>query len=208
MSRVVDRGAIFAGWVGIAMAAVIVVSFMLVIPIEPVVWLMSPFAGILIGYYANAKSERVAGPWGRILANAAYAGLVTALSLTLLLTGIKALFFVADNGYRDVSLGGTVDCTGGADCVYKRYLGEPDGPARLEAQGVTDTASFTRYYWEQQLQTAATLFVVTFAGSLAGGVLYGVLRPKPRKASAGGGAADTATAGAAAVSGDGGSPEG
>ncbi len=200
MSRVIDRGAIFAGWVGMAMAAVIVVSFMLVIPIEPVVWLMSPFAGILIGYYANAKSERVGGPWSRILANAAYAGLVTALTLTLLLTGIKALFFLADNGYRDVSLGGTVDCTGGADCVYQRYLDEPDGAARLEAQGVTDTASFTRYYWEQQLQTAATLFVVTLAGGLAGGVLYGVLRPKPKKGATGTAGAEGA-AGAAGVAG-------
>ncbi len=180
MSRVIDRGAVFAGWVGMAMAAVIVVSFLLVIPIEPVIWFMSPFAGILMGYYANARSERRAGPWVRILANAAYAGAVTALTLTLLLLGTKAIFFVADSGYRDVSLGGTVDCTGGADCVYRRYLGEPDGPARLEAQGVTDVASFTRFYWEQQLGTAATVLVVTFAGSLAGGLLYGVLRPRPR----------------------------
>jgi hypothetical protein len=182
MSRVVDRGAVFAGWVGMAMAAVIVVSFLLVIPIEPVIWFMSPFAGILIGYYANARSERRGGPWSRIIANAAYAGVVTALTLTLLLVGTKAIFFAFDSGYRDISLGGTVDCTGGADCVYERYLSEPDGRARLEAQGVTDTASFTRYYWEQQLQTAATLFVVTFAGSLAGGVLYGVMRPRPKQA--------------------------
>jgi len=180
MSRFVDRGAVFAGWVGMAMAAVIVVSFLLVIPIEPVIWFMSPFAGILIGYYANARSERSAGPWGRILANAAYAGVVTALTLTLLLLGTKAIFFAFDSGYRDISLGGTVDCTGGADCVYQRYLDEPDGRAQLEAQGVTDVGSFTAYYWGQQLQTSATLFIVTFAGSMAGGLLYGVMRPRPR----------------------------
>jgi len=184
MSRFVDRGAVFAGWVGMAMAAVIVVSFLLVIPIKPVIWFMSPFAGILIGYYANARSERREGPWGRILANAAYAGVVTALTLTLLLLGTKAIFFAFDSGYRDISFGGTVDCTGGADCVYQRYLDEPDGRAQLEAQGVTDVGSFTAYYWGQQLQTSATLFVVTFAGSMAGGLLYGVMRPRPR-ASAG-----------------------
>jgi hypothetical protein len=186
MSRVVDRGAIFAGWVGMAMAAVIVVSFLLVIPIEPVIWFMSPFAGILIGYYANARSERRAGPWSRILANAAYAGAVTALTLTLLLVGTKAIFFVFDSGYRDIGLGGTVDCTGGADCVYQRYVDEPDGRAQLEAQGVTDVGSFTAYYWGQQLQTSATLFVVTFAGSIAGGLLYGVMRPRPKSPSSAG----------------------
>ena len=178
MTRFVDRGAVFAGWVGLAMAAVIAVSFLLVIPIEPVVWFMSPFAGILIGYYANSRSDRRAGPWSRILANAAWAGLVTALSLVLLVGATKSLFFFADSGYRDVSLGGPVECSSGPGCVYARYLAEPDGPASLEAQGVTDTASFTRYYWTQQASTLGTLFVVTFLGAIGGGLLYGVLRPR------------------------------
>jgi hypothetical protein len=178
VTRFVDRGAVFAGWVGLAMAAVIAVSFLLVIPIEPVIWFMSPFAGILIGYYANSRSDRRAGPWSRILANAAWAGLVTALSLVLLVGATKALFFFADSGYRDASLGGPVTCASGPDCVYARYLAEPNGPASLEAQGVTDTASFTRYYWTQQASTLGTLFLVTFLGGIGGGLLYGVLRPK------------------------------
>jgi hypothetical protein len=62
VSRFVDRGAIFAGWVGVGMAMTIAVSFLLVIPIEPVFWLMSPLAGLLIGYYANARADRLAGP--------------------------------------------------------------------------------------------------------------------------------------------------
>jgi hypothetical protein len=180
VTRFLDRGAILAGWVGVGMAAVIVVSFLLVIPIEPVIWLMSPFAGILIGYYANARSDRQAGPWSRILANAAYAGLVTALTLTLLLTGIKALFFVADSGYRDARLGGPISCSQGPDCVYRRYLAEPDGPERMAQAGIADVDDFTRYYWEQQLNTAAVLFAVTFVGGILGGVLYGVLRPRGR----------------------------
>jgi len=180
VTKVLDRGAILAGWVGVGMAAVIVASFLLVIPIEPVIWLMSPFAGILIGYYANARSDRRAGPWSRILANAAYAGLLTALTLTLLLVGVKALFFFADSGYRDARLGGPISCTQGADCVYRRYLSEPDGPERMVEAGIADVNDFTRYYWEQQLNTAAVLFAVTFVGGIAGGVLYGVLRPKSR----------------------------
>jgi hypothetical protein len=195
VTRFVDRGAVFAGWVGMAMAAVIAVSFLLVIPIEPVIWFMSPFAGILIGYYANSRSDRRAGPWSRILANAAWAGLVTALSLVLLVGATKALFFFADSGYRDASLGGSLACSSGPDCVYARYLAEPDGPASLEAQGVTDTASFTRYYWTQQASTLGTLFVVTFLGSIGGGLLYGVVRPKPGARRTAGGTTATPTSG-------------
>src|SRR4029079_13204011 len=36
--RVVDRGAITAAWVGVGMAVTIGVSFLLVIPIEPIYW--------------------------------------------------------------------------------------------------------------------------------------------------------------------------
>ena len=63
MSRFVDRGAIAAAWVGVGLAVTVGVSFMLVIPIE---FLVAPFAllgGLLIGYYANARSDRAGGPW-------------------------------------------------------------------------------------------------------------------------------------------------
>src|SRR5450759_3950842 len=99
VSRFVDRGAIFAGWVGVGMAMTIAVSFLLVIPIEPVFWLMSPLAGLLIGYYANARADRRAGPWQRILLNGVYASVLTAVTLALLFAGTKAIFFFADNGY-------------------------------------------------------------------------------------------------------------
>ena len=75
MSRFVDRGAIAAGWVGVGMAMTIAVSFLLVVPIEPVFWVMSPFAGLIIGYYANSRAGRT-GPWGRILLNGIYSGLL------------------------------------------------------------------------------------------------------------------------------------
>ena len=77
VSRFVDRGAIIAAWVGIGMAVTIAVSFLLVIPIESDLRLLALFAGLLIGYYANARSNRAGGPWPRILANALLAGVAT-----------------------------------------------------------------------------------------------------------------------------------
>jgi hypothetical protein len=185
VTRFVDRGAVTAAYVGIGMAAAIAVSFLLVIPIEPVYWLFALPAGLLIGYYANSRSDRRAGPWGRILANALFAGIVTGLTLALLLLATKAIFFFADNGYPDFN---RVDaqtgepipptCQGGADCVYQRYVAAGNGQ-ELAAAGVTDAATFTSFYWGQQVSTALTLIVLTEAGALIGGLAYGFTRPKP-----------------------------
>jgi hypothetical protein len=189
VSRVIDRGAVTAAYVGIGMAATIAISFLLVIPIEPIYVLIALPAGLLIGYYANQKSDRRAGPWGRILANALLAGFVTALTLAAILLAIKALFFFADNGYPDFN---RVDaetgqpippfCDSGAGCVYARYLAEGYGDD-LASAGVTDAASFTSYYWTQQASTALSIIVLTEAGALFGGLAYGFTRPKPRPAS-------------------------
>ncbi len=177
MSRFVDRGAVFAAYVGVGMAVTIGVSFLLVIPIEPVYWYLTLPGGLLIGYYANQRSDRRAGPWPRIVSNALFAGIVTAVTTALLLLAVKALFFTADNGYRDIALGGSLSCRTGADCVYQRYLAD-DRDADLRAAGVTDADSFAAFYWNQQLTTAGILFVLSTAGGLGGGVLYGVFRPK------------------------------
>jgi hypothetical protein len=184
VTRVIDRGAITAAYVGIGMAATIAVSFLLVIPIEPVYWLLALPAGLLIGYYANQKSDRRAGPWSRMLANALFAGIVTGLTLALLLLGTKAIFFFADNGYPDFN---RVDeagqqipptCQSGADCVYQRYLQAGRGPDFVAA-GVTDPESFTTFYWREQFGSAGTVLVLTALGGLGGAGLYGVFRPKP-----------------------------
>jgi len=170
--RVVDRGAIVAGWVGAGMASVVIISFILVIPIGDVAVGFIAFpAGLIIGYYANQRSDRRGGPWPRIIANAAWAGLITGLTSALLLLGVKAIFFTADDGYRDVSLGGPVECSGGADCVWKRYLAAGRGP-QLEDLGVTDLPAFTSFYWREQVSTAGTIVVVTLAGGIAGGIAY------------------------------------
>jgi len=181
VSRFVDRGAITAAYVGIGMAVTVAISFLLIIPIEPIVWLLTLPTGLLIGYYANQRSNRRAGPWSRILVNGIFAALITGVTAAVLLLGVKALFFYADNGYRDASAGGPIACSPGAACVYQRYLLVDDGAraAALEAAGVTDAATFTSFYWSQQFAVASLLVAFTTAGGLGGALLYGVFRPKP-----------------------------
>ena len=177
MTRFVDRGAIVAAYVGIGMAVTIGVSFLLVIPIEPIYWLLAIPAGLTIGYYANQRSNRVAGPTRKILGNALFAGLVTGVTLAVLLLAVKALFFFADGGFPDFN---RVDedgvaippvCTPGADCVYQRYLADGRGPA-LAAEGVTDADSFSGFYWNQQLATAGLLLALTTLGGVGGGLVF------------------------------------
>jgi len=183
VSRLVDRGAITAAYVGIGMAVVVIISFLLVIPIEPIVWLLAIPSGLLIGYYANQRSNRRLGPWRKLLLNGLFAGLVTGLTTAVLLLAVKTLFFFADDGYRDPGLGGSITCDGGAACVYERYLDFGKGP-ELDAAGVHDVASFTSFYWSAQFQSAGMLVVLTTLGGLGGAGIYGVTRPK-RPAGAG-----------------------
>jgi hypothetical protein len=180
--RVIDRGALTAAIVGLGMAVTLAISFLLIIPIEPVYWILSVPAGLLIGYYANARSARGRGHWLKLFANGVFAGVVTGLSLAVLLLGVKALFFIADDGYRDPGLGGRLTCTPGADCVYQRYL--VDQSAALRTAGVTDAVTFGSFYWAQQWSTAGLLLTVTTGSALAGGALFGVTRPRSKAASA------------------------
>jgi hypothetical protein len=181
MSRFFDRGAITAAYVGIGMAVTMAISFLLVIPIEPAYVLLSVPGGLVIGYYANARSSRSRGQWRRILPNGLLAGAVTGLTLATLLLGTKALFFFADNGYPDynrvengVQVGPT--CATGADCVYHRYLAaQPDD---LAEAGVTDAASFADLYWAQQWSTARLLLITTTGAALLGAVLFGIAGPR------------------------------
>jgi hypothetical protein len=190
VSRFVDRGAITAAYVGIGMAMTIVVSFLLIIPIEGIIWSLALPCGLLIGYYANQRSNRRAGPWGRILVNGLFAGIVTGLTVAALLLVVKAIFFYADSGYPDFNRADATGqpipptCSTGADCVYQRYLKAGRGPD-LAAAGVSDGASFTGLYWREQLGTAGTLVLLTSIGGLGGAAIYGVVRPKSVTAGAG-----------------------
>jgi len=185
VSRVIDRGAVVAAFVGVGMAVTMAISFLLVIPIEPAYILLALPGGLVIGYYANARSARARGEWRRILPNGLAAGLATGLVLALLLLGTKALFFYGDTGYPDfnrvengVAVGPT--CLAGADCVYRRYLAaQPDD---LAEAGVTDAASFTNVYWAQQWSTARLLVLGTSAAALVGALLFGLAGPRSRAA--------------------------
>ncbi|HET7181649.1 MAG TPA: hypothetical protein VFI15_05395, partial [Candidatus Limnocylindrales bacterium] len=91
--------------------------------------------------------------------------------------------FFADSGYPDfnrVENGAPVGetCQSGADCVYHRYLAQPNGPEALAQAGVTDAASFGDLYWRQQWSTAEGLVVAATIAALAGGLLFGVAGPR------------------------------
>jgi hypothetical protein len=184
VTRFVDRGAVIAAYVGIGMALTIAASFILIIPIEPIIWLLTVPSGLLIGYYANQRSDRRAGPWSRILRNGVFAAFVTGLTLALLLLLLKSIFFFADTGYPDFNRADQAGqpippmCATGADCVYARYLALGRS-SELEAAGVTDAESFTTFYWRFQFTVSAAVLLATTAGGLGGAVLYGLFRPKP-----------------------------
>ncbi len=182
MSRFVDRGAIIAAYIGIGMAVTMAIGFLLVIPIEPIYLLLSFPAGMIIGYYANARSGRQRGAWRRIVPNSLLAGVTTGLVLAILLLGTRALFFFGDSGYPDFNrtddkgapVGAT--CQSGADCVYHRYLAQE--PALPADAGVTDAASFSDLYWSGQWSTARLIVISTTGAALIGGFLFGVAGPR------------------------------
>jgi hypothetical protein len=180
--RLFDRGAVVAAYVGIGMAITMAISFLLIIPIGPAYVLLAVPGGMIIGYYANARSQRSRGQWRRIVPNALLAGAVTGITLAVLLLGIKALFFLGDTGYPDYNrvdnhgapVGAT--CVSGADCVYRRYLAAQ--PQDLANAGITDAASFSSVYWSEQWSTARLLVGMTTGAALFGGFLFGVAGPR------------------------------
>jgi hypothetical protein len=181
VSRFVDRGAVVAAYVGIGMAVTMAISFLLVIPIEPAYVLLSIPGGLIIGYYANARSDRTRGEWRRIGPNALLVGVVTGLTLAAFVLGVKALFFFGDSGFPDfnrvengVAVGPT--CVSGGDCVYQRYLLAE--PGHLADAGIVDSASFADVYWEQQWSSARLLLGTTTGAALIGGFLFGIAGPR------------------------------
>ena len=136
-----------------------------------IVGMVVPALPLLFAVGAMIGLGHVNGPYALL------AAFVTGLTMAVLLLGVKALFFFADNGYRDPGLGGPIACAGGADCVYQRYLDEGRGPA-LEEIGVTDAESFAAFYWQQQTQSAGLILVLTTVGGAGGALIYGVTRPR------------------------------
>ena len=168
------------------MAVTIAISFLLVIPIEPSSGSSRCPSGLLIGYYANQRSNRRAGPWHRILGERAvrrprHRPDRRRRSCSC----VKALFFFADNGYRDASAGRADRAArSGADCVYQRYLLD-----RGRESGVTRPASPTRPRSRGSTGRAVrdapgSIVVLTCVGGLGGALLYGVFRRSPTEGTA------------------------
>lgn len=148
------------------MALVIAIAFELIIPIQPFVFLAAPLAGAVIGAYANVRAERWR-PRARVLANAAYAGLVTGGGLVVLYVTLRLVFVYADSGA--LPDGSSLDCSPGPACVYQRYLEAGRGD-ELGAAGISDAASFEAAVLREQAFGAAILLTLTTGGAiLAGG---------------------------------------
>jgi hypothetical protein len=168
LRRFFDAGAVFAGWVGLGMALVVVIAFALIIPVQTIVFLLAPLMGVVIGVYANVRAERWR-PRLRVLSNAAYAGLVTGFGLALLYVVIRLVFLYGDSGA--LPDGTRLDCASGPDCTYQRYVLEGDAET-LAARGITDGASYAQVFLTQDMPlTGAGLLVLTLGGALVGGVV-------------------------------------
>ena len=166
MSRAVDRGANVAAMVGIGMALTIAVSFLMVIPIDPAYLILAPLSGLLIGWYGNQRAEQLRSRPGRVLANAAWSGGVTAVTFAALFLGVKLFFFSLDPGYRDERSGGSFTCAAGPACVYERYLAADGGEAALAEAGINDVASFTAWYWDGQMGSARLVIGSTLLAAI------------------------------------------
>jgi hypothetical protein len=173
--RFIDPGAVFAGWVGLGMAVVVAICFELIIPVQVIVFLLAPLMGFVIGVYANVRAERWR-PRGRVVANALYAGVVTALTITLFYVAVRIVFIYGDGG--SLPDGSSLSCRTGTDCVYQRLVLEEQRTGHegeLVAAGITDAASLEAFAWRGLATTATALIVLTVGGSLVGGIARSVV---------------------------------
>jgi amino acid transporter len=186
VSRFVDRGAIFGGYVGLGMALVLAMAFELIIPVQTVVFILAPLMGVLIGVYANVRSERWR-PRGRVMLNSIYAGIVTGVAIAVLYVLLRLVFIYGDTGA--LPDGTSLSCRTGPDCIYQRYV--RDGQAgELAALGITDAASLEAADRRELFVAGSSLIVLTVAGAIVGGVIRSVSKlptsaPLPRHRPAG-----------------------
>jgi hypothetical protein len=163
--NVVDRGAVFAGWVGLGVAVVVAITFELIVAVQPVVFLLAPFIGLLIGVYANVRAQRWRPRW-RPFANAAWASLVTGLGLAALYVIVRLVFVYGDTGVMPD--GSRLACPTGPECGYQRWV-ESGRQAMLAEQGVTDAASFESAVLGGLAYGALLLVVLNVGGGLVAG---------------------------------------
>lgn len=172
--RFVDKGAIFAGYVGIGMAIVIAIAFALIIPVQTLVFIAAVLGGVLIGAYANQRSNRWR-PMRRVFLNAIWAALITSLSLALIWGILRLVFVQFDSGATPD--GTYLSCQLGPDCTWQRYLADGKGE-ELAAAGVTDGASFGSYFISQVVITGGAMIVgFTMVGALVAAGFRSVQKP-------------------------------
>jgi hypothetical protein len=165
-SRFWDKGAVFAGWIGAGMALVVAMAFELIIPVQTVVLLLCLPMGILIGVYANVRSERWR-PRTRVFANSLYAGVVTGIAIAVLYTVIRLVFLYGDSGA--LPDGTSLTCQTGPACTYQRYV-ELGQAEELAAIGITDGPSYEAAAWREFIANGTGLFALTVGGALIGAV--------------------------------------
>lgn len=172
--RFVDRGAVFAGYVGIGMAIVIAIAFALIIPVQTIVFISAPIAGVIIGGYANNRSARWR-PMKRVFANAAWAGFVTGLTLAIMYVILRLLFVFADTG--TMPNGSTLACTMGPDCTYQRYAADPTLAPYLVEAGITDGPSMGAAVIHDQLTGGLVIILAVVAGAVVAAGFRSVRTP-------------------------------
>jgi hypothetical protein len=155
------------------MALVLAIAFELIIPVQTLVFLLAPLMGVLIGVYANVRSERWR-PRGRVLANAAYASVVTGIGIALLYVMLRLVFVYGDTGA--LPDGTSISCQTGPDCIYQRYVRNGNA-AELAELGITDGKSLEAAAWQELAVTGTVLVVLTVAGGLVGGAIRAVAPP-------------------------------
>ena len=172
--RFIDRGAVFAGYVGIGMAIVIAIAFALIIPVQTIVFVSAPIAGVIIGGYANNRSVRWR-PMRRVFLNAAWAGFVTGLTLAIMYVILRLLFVFADTG--TMPNGTTLACTMGPDCTYQRYAQDPALAPYLVEGGITDGPSMGAAVIHDQLSGGLIIILAVVAGSVVAAGFRSVRTP-------------------------------
>ncbi len=180
--RFIDRGAVFAGYVGIGMAVVIAIAFALIIPVQTIVFVSAPIAGVIIGGYANNRSARWR-PMKRVFANAAWAGFVTGLTLAIMYVILRLLFVFADTG--TMPDGSTLACTMGPDCTYQRYAADPTLAPYLVEAGITDGPSMGAAVIHDQLTGGLIIILAVVAGAVVAAGFRSVRTPPPASVATG-----------------------
>jgi len=166
LTRFIDAGAKVAGWVGVGMALVVVMAFALIIPVQAIVFVLAPVAGVIIGVYANTRAERWR-PRGKVMANAAYAGLITGLAFALFYVVIRLVFIYGDSGA--LPDGTRINCQSGPECNYLRYVNAGQA-GDLAAVGITDAATYEAAKWQELAVFGPGLVLLTLGGAVIGGV--------------------------------------